>query len=200
MRAIVLFVFVLSWISCNNNPGTTTASDGAGVDLSNYVLHPIEGTAQQYVVRGQEIAVEEEGFILEGRKEGTWVTYHLDALHIPKTIASYVNGKLHGYYAEFNSRGQLELSAVYKQGLLHGRYAKYKYGFLLEQHYYKENVLHGMLTTYYPNTKKLQKEVEFKNGKEDGFYRYYNEDGQVTLEYEYKNGEKVKGGMVEGAN
>ena len=196
MRAIVILVLIIALSACNEGtPGTASAS-GVAMDLANYTLSPIPGSDVQYARKGAENAIEEEGMIRNGKKEGTWVTYFLEALHIPQKVASYSNGKLNGYYAEFNSRGQLELSAVYKNGVLHGRYATYKYGNLTEQRFYKDNQLHGMLTTYYPNTKNLQKEINYKNGKEDGFYRYYNEQGVVTLEYEYKNGEKIGGGMT----
>jgi len=40
-------------------------------------------------------------------------------------------------------------------------------------------------------------EAEYKNGKQDGMYKYYDEDGKVVMEYVYKDGEKVSGGMKE---
>ena len=46
----------------------------------------------------------------------------------------------------------------------------------------------------------LQRRGNFKNGKQHGLLQYFDEEGNVTLEYEYKNGEKVGGGIVEPSN
>ena len=62
---------------------------------------------------------------------------------------------------------------------------------------YKDDKLEGTARTYDDRTFKLKQEVEYKDGKQDGFFRYYDEEGNVTLEYQYKNGEKVSGGIVE---
>ncbi len=40
-------------------------------------------------------------------------------------------------------------------------------------------------------------EAEYVDGFQHGMYRFYGEDGDVQLEYEYKNGEKVTGGIVQ---
>ena len=53
------------------------------------------------------------------------------------------------------------------------------------------------MKTFDERTFKLKQEVEYKNGLQDGYFRYYDEEGNVTLEYEYKEGEKIKGGIVE---
>ncbi len=56
--------------------------------------------------------------------------------------------------------------------------------------------LDGVARTFDDRTWKVKQEVEYKNGVQDGFFRYYDENGTVTLEYVYKNGEKVSGGMT----
>ena len=41
----------------------------------------------------------------------------------------------------------------------------------------------------------IQIETVYKNGKQDGIYRYYDKEGNTVMEYEYKDGEKVAGGI-----
>ena len=43
----------------------------------------------------------------------------------------------------------------------------------------------------------MQKEIGFKNDVQHGIYKYYDKDGIVIMEYEYDNGKKVSGGIVE---
>ena len=65
-----------------------------------------------------------------------------------------------------------------------------------EEATYKDGELHGMYRVYYKRDGKLQSEAEYKNGVQDGVYRFFNEEGAITLEYQFKNGEKVSGGIV----
>ena len=48
-----------------------------------------------------------------------------------------------------------------------------------------------------PQTGRLQKEINYKMGVQDGYFRYYNESGQINMEYLYKDGEKISGGIVD---
>jgi antitoxin component YwqK of YwqJK toxin-antitoxin module len=61
---------------------------------------------------------------------------------------------------------------------------------------YFENELDGMKRKY-QNNGKIQEEVEYSRGVQDGIYRFYDDQGNMTLDYLYKNGEKVSGGIVE---
>ena len=48
--------------------------------------------------------------------------------------------------------------------------------------------------------KDYKKKCSFKNGKQHGKLQFFDEAGNVTLEYMYDNGEKISGGIVEQAN
>ncbi|MCB0620362.1 MAG: hypothetical protein KDC43_16870, partial [Saprospiraceae bacterium] len=61
-------------------------------------------------------------------------------------------------------------------------------------------LLHGTFTKYHENSDVVQQQVEFKDGKEHGKFRFFNEQGELTVEYDYENGKKVGGGMVGGGN
>ena len=46
------------------------------------------------------------------------------------------------------------------------------------------------------NNGKIQKEVSYKDGVQDGPFRQYNDDEKLIMQYEYKGGEKISGGVV----
>jgi antitoxin component YwqK of YwqJK toxin-antitoxin module len=60
-----------------------------------------------------------------------------------------------------------------------------------EESFYVDNVLHGKRSLYYDNGK-IQEEGNFVNGKRDGIVRWYNQDEEVTIQTEYKNGDVVR--------
>ena len=65
---------------------------------------------------------------------------------------------------------------------------------------FKDGELHGTQKFYFTSGRevgKLQRDVAYKNGKIDGLMRYYDPEGKVTLQYTYKNGERIGGGIVE---
>ncbi|MBK6904486.1 MAG: hypothetical protein IPH04_17210 [Saprospirales bacterium] len=192
MRLLFVFFFSISLLSACRNTGTVE-SDG---DLAGYTLEKIDGSAFQraYKMEGERLI--EEGSVLDGKKNGEWVSYHSDIKGFPKVIANYVDGKLSGPYMEINEYGQFQVVAQYRNNKLHGRVAKFQYTRIAEELHYKEGILHGPYTAFFPNSDVKQRSAEFKNGLEDGVTRFYNEQGKITMEYQYKNGEKVSGGMV----
>ena len=180
--------------------GLWTCSGGGGavetLDATGYLVEDLPGLSAKSARKYDDVGnLLEEGLLINGVKTGTWVTYHPDT-HFPATLISYEGGMYNGPYMEFNQRGQLQLRASYRNNLLHGPWGKYSFGRPEEEAEYKDGQLHGMYKVYYQRDGKLQSEAEYKNGKQDGLYRFYNEEGQITLEYQYKNGEKVSGGIV----
>ena len=195
-----LFLFVLIVAACeapvDDTPGAPSA-ETAAVNPDAYLLESIPGSSFQRAMRqNPDGTISEEGLLLDGKRTGTWVSYH-PGTDIPKTIVSYVNDQANGLYVEMNDRGYLELRASYKNNRLHGPWAKYRFGRPTHEATYKDGELHGVYREYVMNTGKLQKEITYKNGVMDGPYRFYNDEGIVTLEYEYRNGEKVEGGIVD---
>ena len=139
----------------------------------------------------------EEGMVLHGKKNGQWVTYHGDVRNFPKTIANYADDVLTGPQMEINPYGQFLAVSEYRNGQLNGRMARYNYTRLVEEMYYKNGVLDGPYTLYFDDSDIKQRTSNFKNGLEDGTVRFFNEQGKITMEYEYKEGKKISGGMVE---
>jgi len=133
---------------------------------------------------------------INGQETGISVAYHPEK-GLPKKIQTLNNGQLDGPVVEINCRGQVEKVANYKNGELNGEQATYKFGRVVESSTYKNGKLDGTYRSYFNNSESLQKEAQYKDGIQDGFFRQYNEEGNIVLEYQYKNGEVVKGGLVE---
>jgi hypothetical protein len=174
-----------------------TAPAGEAADLTGYTLESVPGSSWKKAIKTDGDRVVEEGYIAGGKKTGVWVTYYNDTKNYPRIIASYADGVLEGPYMEVNNYGQYEMVAHYSQSKLHGRVAKYNLTRLVEEMYYQDGLLEGPYTLYFPNSEVKQRTAEFKKGKEDGIIRFYNDQGKITMEYEYRNGEKISGGIVE---
>lgn len=193
MRQFLFYCLLgLLTLSCQQSGKVETSGDFEG-----YTLEDIPGSPFQraYKMVGDQLI--EEGQVFQGRKTGTWIIYHADQKSFPKVIANYVDGKRSGPYMEINEFGQFLVLAHYLDDQLDGRVAKYNFTRLAEELYYKKGVLDGPYTLYFENSDIKQKTAEFKNGVEDGWVRYYNDAGKLTVEYEYRNGEKIGGGIVE---
>lgn len=186
-------VILVLFYSCKPTETKTEAATG---DLAGFELTEIPGSQIKYAVKknaaGQTVV---EGYILEGKRTGQWIEYSPDGEL--SLIENYVNGKKEGTSLKFALRGQVELRSRYHQGELDGMYTQYKFGKVIEQRPYTMGKLDGTVRTFEDRTWKLKQEVQYKDGKQDGFFRYYDDAGNVSLEYEYKNGEKVSGGIVE---
>ncbi|NNF33210.1 MAG: hypothetical protein HKN68_03830 [Saprospiraceae bacterium] len=180
--------------SCNSSQ--IKEVEGTG-EYEGFVLSPIPNT-DGYVAEKRDagLNVIENGIIKDGMKDGPWMTYYTDERGHIKTLTNYIDGVKNGVSIEFNSRGQVEKREAFINNQLHGMVAVYKLGRPSTATEYKYGQFHGKHIEYY-QAGGIQKLVEFKNGKQDGILRYFDEEGKITLEYEYKDGEKVSGGMIE---
>lgn len=192
MRSFFISAFVITLIaSCGqsaNSPAPTT-------NLAGFLTEKIAGTDAEIVVQKDAGGViKESGIVRNGVKDGIYMTYTPEGKI--KTLGSYVNGKLNGVYLEMSDREQVELKAHYKNDLLHGPWASYRYGRPTKELNYNENVLDGPYSEW-SDRGKLSKKGAFKNGKQDGLLQFFDEEEKLMMEYTYKDGEKVSGGIVE---
>jgi len=186
LLAAVVFVFT----NCQQ-----AASTAVPVDLPGFTTTEIAGGAGlKAVKKDPQGAILEEGTLINGLKNGSWITYHPNKDKAIKTLANYVNNELNGVYLTFSDRGQIETLTTYANGVYDGNFAKFRFSNMEESATYVNGKLEGVYKKFYP-TRKIQMEAEYKNGLQDGSYKYYDEEGNVVMEYEYKNGEKVAGGM-----
>jgi antitoxin component YwqK of YwqJK toxin-antitoxin module len=195
MRSFILLAIITSILfSCNSGSTTTGASE----DLTGYETEKIDGSNVIRAIKKNSVGdIIEEGYVSNGKRNGAWITYwENEYAGRFKSIASYSDGMLNGPYIEFSNRSQIEKEVNYANNKYNGKFAQYKFGRTEKEITYRDNVLDGPSIEY--NTKgDKQKEVNYKNGKLDGKWRTFNEEGEVTLEYIYKDGEKVSGGIIE---
>lgn len=194
---LIFSLIIVSASSCESSKSEAKgkAETGTG-DLAGLVFEDIpESTvkyARQVSAAGQ---VEIEGFVENGKKIGQWIQYTPEG--DIALINNYIDGLLEGTAMRMTYRNQVDLKTTYHRNMLNGPWTSYKYGKIIEQRNYVNDKLDGVVKTFDERTFKLKQEVQYKNGLQDGYFRYYDEEGNVTLEYEYKAGEKIKGGIVE---
>lgn len=198
---ILLIISIMTLFTSSCKPGTEEAAKVTGTgtdDMSGLVLEDIPGSkvkyARQLNTMGQ---VEIQGFVEDGKKTGQWIQYGPEGDII--LINNYIDGLLEGTAMRMTFRNQVDLKLNYKRGKLDGPWVAYKFGKVVEERQYANDKLEGVAKTYDERTFKLKQEVQYKDGLQDGYFRYYDEAGNMTLEYQYKKGEKVSGGIVEPA-
>lgn len=194
-----LLVSIIAFFFTNCQQGTSNSqqdmTNTALVDLTGFTTTNIaDGAGQKAIKKGPNGEIIEEGILINGAKNGAWITYHPNKDKAIKTMANYVNNELNGIFLTFSDRGQIETLTTYANGEYDGNFAKFRFGNMEESATYVNGQLEGLYKKFYP-TRKIQMEAEYKNGLQDGFYKYYDEEGEVVMEYQYKNGEKVAGGM-----
>ena len=202
MKNIILILLISVFVTaCNNqsnNSSSSTTSSSTAVDpsLANYKLidFPDSDFQKAFLYDGTGNIVE-EGEVLNGQKTGTWITYHNNGKLMANTITNYVNGKKNGLYVFINDRNQMETIGYYLNDQQDGRWVSYKYTRRTTDKTYKNGKLNGFSRTFYDTGKdgQVQEESEWKNGVQDGIYRYYQEDGTMIMDYLYKDGQKVEG-------
>lgn len=189
MNRYWIYFSLIIFISCQ---GTST---GPKYDLKGYNTENIGGGAQLVTYQDDNLYFLANGAVINGVRNGSWVTYHPNTNKI-KTLTTYVNGEKNGVEITMNDRGQIESMIGYKNNILHGVKANYQFGRPTDETTYKDGKINGPFAVYNGQAQ-LQKKGFFKNGKQDGKLTFFDEKGNVTLEYEYKDGEKISGGIVE---
>jgi antitoxin component YwqK of YwqJK toxin-antitoxin module len=190
MRSLlILFISALAFVGCKQEAALT----GANFDTTGFESTSLGDGVFLMTKTDPDGLVIEQGIVRDGMKNGMWVTFNEKG--VVSQVSSYVNGLETGVRMEFSKNGQMEKKTTYVANQLDGAFGEYKFGKPIKEAEYKGGVRHGAYKEYFKNKGTLQKLVEFKNGKQDGKMQYYDDEGNVTLEYTYKNGEKVEGGL-----
>jgi antitoxin component YwqK of YwqJK toxin-antitoxin module len=198
MKRSFLFLVGLVFLvlACGESPANTAetgAAEGTATSpAAGYEMEAVPGSdCQRAVQRDPNGNIVEAGFVCNGKRSGTWIVNH-SGKNEPQTVISYINGVYNGLYLQLNDRGQIELMATYKNNKLHGPWGEYRFGRPEKTATYKDGELDGWYREYEFRTGALKQEASYKEGVQDGPMRYYNEAGEVILEYTYKDGEKVE--------
>jgi len=178
--------------SCGNNPPNKTSATG---DWEGFEMSPVKGSENQHAIKkNDDGGTAEEGFALNGNKNGTWITYHLEGRI--KSVENFIDGRVEGLSLELDKRGQIIKKVYYVDGQFHGPNTTYKFGRPQETIPYNHGNVHGMVVRYY-NNGRVMEEIDFVDGVQHGYYNHYNADEKLDMRYEYSKGEKVSGGMVD---
>ena len=162
-------------------------------DLSSFELTQVPGSDFYQAIQSSNGVKIQQGYVLNGKKNGIWMDYDADGKIT--LIQHFIDGQLNGPVLALDNRGQITALTEYTNGVYNGIRATYKFGRPQEEIPYVDGKIHGVMKKYYTNNK-IMEEAGYKNNKQDGYYRHYNEEGVMDLEYVYKNGEKVSGGIV----
>lgn len=189
------------FLTCQKEGATTSTAASvpttASVPLSTeYSYEEVPNSAAQIgFLKDATGKILETGGVRDGKKNGSWTYYSADN-GFPTKLITYVDDIYNGIYLEFNDRGQAELMATYQANKLHGPWAKYRFGRPEMTANYVHGELDGVLREYDFKNGKLKKEASYKAGVLDGLVRDYDEEGNVMVEYMYRDGEKISGGIV----
>ncbi len=193
--SLILTLLVLLILGCNAKNTTPATESGSG-DLSSFTLEEIPGSSLKHAFRKSEANIlQQEGYVENGKRTGQWIDYTPDG--DLQYVRHYVNGMLEGVSVRMTFRNQADLRETYRQNVLHGPWTAYKFGRVLEQRTYVNGKIEGLVKNFDEQTFRLKQEAQYQNGQLHGYFRYYDDKGTLSLEYEYKNGEKVSGGIVE---
>lgn len=170
---------------------TTTSETPGSVDLSQYQLTEttVKGFQKAALIDDKGRLLE-EGLVKNGKKTGTWIAYWPED-QTPQRVASFVDGLFNGPYLEYDTYHRITIRAFYVNNKLEGPWTRYEFDRVVVETTYKDGKLDGKYTEYRRSDGQVQKEMNFKDGALDGVYRYYNEQGKVILEYNYRKGEKL---------
>lgn len=135
------------------------------------------------------------------------ITYKKGFVNSREVINRYDSqGKKHGYWKEFYPNFDLKSEIYYKHGLRDGFYKLYdekgnllkitKYVNDVEQVIAAEMKPLQMQHEYYPNGR-IKREASFRDGKREGTWREFDENGNVISSQIYKNGTLVQSGVMD---
>lgn len=183
MKNKILFLVILLMLSVAMK-AQTPSKDNKISDTTNKSDN--QGNKYGYWIEKQGDATF-KGEYLNNRKVKNWVGYYPNK--IIYRIDYYTNGNKDGISIQFDRKGKVSLVENYKAGLLNGETVSYgQYNdFPLSDGEYKNGKKNGTFRKFADNGK-IQEETNFKDDMKDGASKWYNKSGKLIAEYNYKNG------------
>ena len=197
MKQYLFFASMLMFLASGcDEAGTESSGDSSAtpetVTIGDYELEAVAGSDCQLAIKMDTAGlVLERGMVCDGVRSGTWTFYTAEQQALPEKLVTYVAGNYSGTYLQFNERGQVELLATYKENKLDGPWGKYRFGRPEIEATYVDGELDGIYREYDFRNGVMKKEISYKGGKEDGAMRFFDEEGNIVLEYTYRDGQKI---------
>lgn len=198
MKYFITIASILLFTACNQADNAVSESPANENTEANdpFTYESIEGTdVQKVTLKNRDGKIREQGFMLNGKRTGMWIVFERSDV-FPQKIISYQNDMYNGPYYEFTERGQMTMKANYVNNKLDGYFARYKFSKEVVTANYINGKLNGEYREFDERKNFLTKIENYKDDQLHGKVEYYNEDGIVIMEYEYKNGKKLSGGMT----
>ncbi len=192
MKQVIILLGIIFLASCTNTTSIPEQAPITAADMpENAIQEPFEDNPEMVKVTVKDIdgKVESYGIYVNGLREGSWTKLYPSG-HV-RNVAGYVHGLKEGQSVELDERGQLLARYTYHNGKPHGPYTKYNRTRIKEVKNYKNGLLDGKFESFYDNSK-IMEESYYKNGKRDGIAKWYDQEGNVTIEYLYVDGEWIK--------
>ena len=189
MNQVFIVTGILFLASCNTQPQRpqVIAEDiPAGAIQTPFDDNP---TMVKVTVEDANAKIIAYGIYVNGVREGSWTELHPNG-HV-KSVTGYVNGVKEGQSVEIDNKGQLLERFTYHNGELGGVYTKYNRSRIKEIKNYKNGLLEGKVEIFYDNAKVME-ESYYENGKRNGVAKWYDQDGNLSIEYNYVDGEWIK--------
>lgn len=187
MKQYFLVIGILL-VACGESRDVQSSEDSqipGGAIVQDYAS--ITGLQKAVVMSGDVIVG--EGDFLNGRYHGTWTSYNAEGK--VQSITTYLHGKKQGVQLLFDDLGYVGAKAVYHDDQLNGEYLIFKRNKIVERRNYTGGVLNGSQEKFYVNGVVME-ESNYTDGKIDGVAKWYDQEGNLTIEYEYRMGERVK--------
>ncbi len=193
MRQLLFMLGVLFIASCNTQQ--TQQPVVAAADMPEGAIQtPFDDNPNRVMVTVNDAndKIIAHGMYENGLREGSWSELHPNGF--VKNIAGYAKGLKEGQSVELDNKGQLLEKFTYHNGNLDGAYTKYNRSRIKETKEYKNGLLEGKVEIFYDNSK-IMEESYYKNGKRDGVAKWYDQAGNLSIEYTYVEGEWIKKDM-----
>ena len=146
----------------------------------------IDALFKSYYKNGE---LEIESVVKEGISHGLCKHYYENGQL--KYDLNYKEGELDGLCKQYYENGQLKKESCYKNGKLNGLCKQYyENGQLAEESYYKNEKLNGVVKDYFDDGK-IKGEYSYKEGELEGLckiYEYYKNSKKIEKELLYKDG------------
>ncbi|MFN2422611.1 MAG: toxin-antitoxin system YwqK family antitoxin [Cryomorphaceae bacterium] len=146
---------------------------------------PCEAQGEYTVYKYDNGNVSSEGYMVDGRPDGYWKTYHPDGTL--KSEGNRADFELDSTWIFYNETGEKVTEITYRAGKKHGRYIAYRNGVLYEESQFENEVKVGEALYYYP-TGELNKRIPFENGKEQGDGFEFDREGRIITLLSYREG------------
>ncbi len=188
-KSIISFVLI-TVLSCTNE---ITTKEGEMVPLlaPSAKLEPFDDGSGMVKVTtyGSDNGILEQGYYLDGYREGVYTKFHANGF--VDVVTGYVMGKKQGLSVVADDKGQILERFTYHNDVLNGPYIKYNRTRIKETKEFTNGKIEGLVEIFYPNGKIMERS-NYKNNIRDGVSKWYDQEGNLSIEYTYDEGELVQ--------